>query len=287
MLLDQLEGVEIADPLIERGRSPDVGEQQPDVADREALRATDHLGAEQALERLAGEQVLAGEIGGELQERVLVSWSRLQDAENAAARRGVLDLEHDRPRGERGPVRLILGAEIGQAQPLRLGAALGPDLQHEPGVGVRAGAEERSLRCLEREGGGSAGFQKPQPAQRVADRVEIGLAVRPVPLAHAFEHEHVVERVERLRTLVAGRADLGRDVEVDRDEVIHRRFVLVVTLRAAEAAQDGAQAGEALDRAGAARADQQPVHLEQPERRRVQEQVDRLVRSPGPARART
>ena len=72
MLLDQLEGVEIADPLVERGRALDVGEQERDVADREALRATDHLGAEQALERLAGEQVLAGEIGVEVQEAVVL-----------------------------------------------------------------------------------------------------------------------------------------------------------------------------------------------------------------------
>ena len=92
---------------------------------------------------------------------------------------------------------------------MRLGAALGPDLEDEPGVGVRAAAKNRPLRCLEREGGGSAGFQKPQPAQRLADRVEIGLAVWPISLAHAFEYEHVVERVERLRTLVTGGADLG------------------------------------------------------------------------------
>ena len=48
MLLDQLEGVEVADALVEGGRALDVGEQDRDVADREALRAADHLGAEQA-----------------------------------------------------------------------------------------------------------------------------------------------------------------------------------------------------------------------------------------------
>ena len=171
----------------------------------------------------------------------------------------------------------IAGAEIGQAQPLRLGGRLGPDLQHEARVGVRADPRQRARCGLEREAGGIAGLQKRQPAQRRADRVQVGLAVRPAPLAHALEREHVVERVERLRTMVADGADLGRDAEVDRDEVIHRRLVLVVTLRAAEAAQDGAQAGKALDRAGAPRADQEPVHLEQPERGGVQEQIDRLA----------
>ena len=35
MLLDKLEGIQVADPLVECGRAPDVGEQQRDVADRE------------------------------------------------------------------------------------------------------------------------------------------------------------------------------------------------------------------------------------------------------------
>jgi hypothetical protein len=55
-----------------------------------------------------------------------------------------------------------------------------------------------------------------------------------------------------------------------------------VTLRAAETAQDSAQAGKALDRAGASRADQEPVHLEQPERGGVQEEVDGLARFEAP-----
>ena len=62
MLLDELEGIQVADTLIERRRPPDVGEQESNVADRQALCTTDHLGAEQASERLAGEQVLARQI---------------------------------------------------------------------------------------------------------------------------------------------------------------------------------------------------------------------------------
>ena len=76
MLLDELEGVQIADPLIERGRSSDVGEQERDVADRDALGAAHDLGTEQAAERLAGEQVLAGEIRVEGQELGLLVRAR-------------------------------------------------------------------------------------------------------------------------------------------------------------------------------------------------------------------
>ncbi len=78
MLLDQLEGIQIADPLIERGRSPDVREQERYVADREALGAADHLGPKQAPERLAGEQMLAGQVRIEAQKLILVvaAWGR-------------------------------------------------------------------------------------------------------------------------------------------------------------------------------------------------------------------
>ena len=72
MLLHQLVGVEVADALVERGRALDVGEQDRDVADREPLRAADDLGAEQAAKGLAGEQVLAGEVGIEGQEDIVV-----------------------------------------------------------------------------------------------------------------------------------------------------------------------------------------------------------------------
>ena len=96
VLLDQLEGIQVADSLIERGRSPDVGEQERDVADREALGATHHLGTEQALERLAGQQMLAGEVAIELQQGVFVPRRLLQDGEDPTARGGVRDLERDR-----------------------------------------------------------------------------------------------------------------------------------------------------------------------------------------------
>ena len=100
MLLHQLEGVEIADPLVEGGRPFDVGEQDGDVADREALGTTDHLGAEQALEGLAGQQMLAGEVGVEAQETVVLLGSTLQHRDHGPARGRVRDLEPHRPRSD-------------------------------------------------------------------------------------------------------------------------------------------------------------------------------------------
>ena len=75
-------------------RRPD---RERDVADREALRAANHLGAEQALERLAGEQMLAGKIRVEAQGRVVLAWDSLEDSENPTARCRVRDLKRDRP----------------------------------------------------------------------------------------------------------------------------------------------------------------------------------------------
>jgi hypothetical protein len=166
----------------------------------------------------------------------------LENGENAAGRGRILDLERDRSGGDVGLVRLVTGPEIGQAQWLRLGRGLGPDPQHEAHIGVRADPVERAHRRLEREGSGPLALEETNAAQRRADRVDIRLAVGPAPLAHPLECEHVVEWVERFRTVVADGADLGRDAEIDGDEVVHRRLVLVVTLRAAETAQDSAQA---------------------------------------------
>src|SRR3954447_18954826 len=191
------------------------------------------------------------------------------------------DLERDRPRRQLAalPLAPVTGAEVAQPDALRRRRGRpAADRQREAGVRVRADPRQGARRGLEREAGGRPGLEEGQPAQRLPDRVEVGPPVRPPPLAHAPEHEQVVERVEGLRAVVADGADPRRDVEVDRDQVVHRRLVAVVALRAAEAAADGAQAGEALDRAGAARADQEPVGLEQAERGGVQQQVDRLVR---------
>ena len=174
MLLDQLERIQIADPLIERGRSPDVREQERDVADREALGAAHHLGPEQAPERLAGEQVLAGEVGIEVQQRVVLAWGGLENGENAAASTvGFSTSSATGPGASVGLVRLVTGAEIGQAQRLRLGAGSVPTCSTKPASVSELIPDERARRRLEREAWWSrSGSRKRNPAQRRADRVD-------------------------------------------------------------------------------------------------------------------
>ena len=53
MLLHEREGVQVADPVVERGRALQVGEEKRDVLDAEPLVAADHLGAEEVAETSA------------------------------------------------------------------------------------------------------------------------------------------------------------------------------------------------------------------------------------------
>ena len=131
MLLDQLERVEVADPLVERGRSLDVGEQQGDVADRQTLGTADDLGAEQVPEGLAGQQMLAGQVGIEAQERILGSRADLETARTARSLVAFVDLERDGPAGQLDLGRDRSRAEEGQPNPLRLGSARLGDAQQE------------------------------------------------------------------------------------------------------------------------------------------------------------
>ena len=70
MLLHQREGVEVTDPVVQRGRPLQVGEQQRDVLDADPLGGPDHLGPEQGAEGLGGEQSLAVEKRREMKGRM-------------------------------------------------------------------------------------------------------------------------------------------------------------------------------------------------------------------------
>ena len=70
MLADQRIGVEIAEPLIHGGRALEVGEQEGDLPDAEALPLVDTLGAEEAPEGLPREQRSAGNVWVEIERRL-------------------------------------------------------------------------------------------------------------------------------------------------------------------------------------------------------------------------
>ena len=70
MLAHQRIGVEIAEPLVHRGRTLQISEQQGDLPDAEAFPFVDALRAEQAPKGLPGEQHTAGHVGVEVERRL-------------------------------------------------------------------------------------------------------------------------------------------------------------------------------------------------------------------------
>ena len=91
-------GVEVADPLVERGRALEIGEHQRHVENRDAFGRADHLRAEEIAEGLGHQQPLAGQICRETKLWALRGLRRkLQDAEHHRQLAGVVNLEHDLP----------------------------------------------------------------------------------------------------------------------------------------------------------------------------------------------
>jgi hypothetical protein len=59
MLLHEREGVQVANPVAERGRALQIGEEQRDVLHADSLVAADHLGAEEVAKGLRREELLS------------------------------------------------------------------------------------------------------------------------------------------------------------------------------------------------------------------------------------
>src|ERR1700733_1183608 len=75
-------GVEVADPLVERSRTLEIGEYEGNVVNRNALRRADHLRAEEVAKGLRHQQSLAGQGWREVKRWALKRCRRkLQDAE--------------------------------------------------------------------------------------------------------------------------------------------------------------------------------------------------------------
>ena len=61
MLAHQVEGHQVADPLVELGRALQVGEQEGEAGDLQALVDVERVGAIDVAEGLVGQQALGGE----------------------------------------------------------------------------------------------------------------------------------------------------------------------------------------------------------------------------------
>ena len=90
MRLHQIEGGEVADALVEFGRAAQVGEQEGQAGDLQALVDVERVGAVDVAEGLVGEQPLGGEERPALAEqcRASASLATHTDGQRAHARRG-------------------------------------------------------------------------------------------------------------------------------------------------------------------------------------------------------
>ena len=97
----QVEGRQVADAVVELGRALEVGEQEGEAGDLEALVDVQRVGAVDVAERLVGEQALGGQErpapAEQLVERVARDPYRRQHPRVGA----VLDREAQRPRAQR------------------------------------------------------------------------------------------------------------------------------------------------------------------------------------------
>src|SRR5216684_5199264 len=99
MLLHERKGIEIADAIVEGRGTLDVGEQQRDVLDADALAPSNHLGPEEVAKGLGGEQALASKEGQELDRclaHLRAGWQH-RKKERPPFGGSILDLEGDRP----------------------------------------------------------------------------------------------------------------------------------------------------------------------------------------------
>ena len=69
--LHEIEGDEVADPLVELGRAAEVGEQEGQAGDLQPLVDVERIGAVEVAERLVGEQPLGREEGPAAAEQVV------------------------------------------------------------------------------------------------------------------------------------------------------------------------------------------------------------------------
>ena len=150
------------------------------------------------------------------------------------------------------------------------------DDEHESGVAVEAAAAQSARLCRHLQCDRPAGFEIGQPpGQHLHDPGE-GRAVRDQALLRHPIAEGVVLDRKRLGIMVGDPADGRVHRKGDCDHVVERSHEVDVAVGAAAVAVEILERPEAVDHAGADRAKQDPVHLEEAERSGVQEKIDRL-----------
>ena len=201
---------------------------------------------------------------------------KLHDAKGEALLRDARHLERHLARRNGASVRRA-GIDVAADRNALLGGRERRiDDEHESGVAVEAAAAQsaRLRRHLQRSR--LAGLEIGQrPGQHLLYPDE-GRAVRDLTLLRHPIAEGIILDRKRLGIVVGDPADGRVHRKGDRDHVIERSDEIGAAVGAAAVAVEILERPEAVDDAGADRAEQDPVHLEEAERGGVQEKIDRL-----------
>ncbi|MCY1515787.1 hypothetical protein D9M68_503890 [compost metagenome] len=265
MGLHQIEGCEIADPLVKFGGAAQIREEEGEAGDLQPLVYVDRVGAVDIAEGLVGKQPLGGEERTPAAEDIVQGVIGDTDRGQGAHIRMVFHLDAQRTRlhGQRLVVPVAAIEDERQRPPLLGRLAL--DVDELRGMGHRLEDDDEFRRHLQRDDRLFAGRQFERLDHEIVD---LGLVVvlgqiyagAPVDLAEIFERRQLVRVV-------------GLDVAYPRVDgeghfhhLVERRLIAGGAERAGiGVALHGLQRGIAVKHTAAPGAEHIPRQLEEPE----------------------
>ena len=161
---DEIEGDQVAHPLVELGGASEVSEQERQTGDLEALIDVDHVGAIEIAKYLVGQQPLCAEEGFAPAQQLIEPFRRYPQPWQHAGVSAVFEREAQRPRAQLDRLGRRAHPVEKQRKALALAGRLALDLDELGHVGHRVEKDHQLGRQLQRKQG--------LPAGRKLDRVE-------------------------------------------------------------------------------------------------------------------
>jgi hypothetical protein len=275
MLADEVIGHEIADALVELGRALEIGEQEREAGDLEALIDVERIGAVDVAEGLVGEEPLGRQKRLAAPQHVMEHGVGDPDAGQNAAVSAVLEAQAQRPglQGQRPGLRS--GGAEDHRQRLALPRRLALDVDELRRVRHRVEHDDEFRRQLQRH--------QRLLARRQLERLQrefIELILESVGQVDAGTPEDLPVIFQQRQRVGSVSRDLARawiDREGDLDHLVESRFIGGRTQRAIILVViEGLEGRAGLQHSAAAGAQHIPRQVEQTEARGVQKRGDGL-----------
>src|SRR5271165_1641843 len=161
---DEVEGDQVAHPLIELGGTSEVGEEKCQTGDLEALIYVDRVGAVEIAKDLVGQQPLCGQEGLAPAQQLIEPFRRHPKPGQYAGVSAIFEREAQRSRAQLDRLRRRPHRVEKQRKVLALACRFALDLEELGHVGHRVEKDHELGRQLQRKQG--------LPARRKLDRVE-------------------------------------------------------------------------------------------------------------------